>query len=119
MQGLVIKPYWAKKILAGEKTWEIRGRQTHKRGKIGIIISGTGRVWGEVDLVDCIPLQGPDDVELILQNQDKHHVPLAGIVYRKPWAWVLENPVKYDEPVPYNHPQGAVIWVNLGEEEQS
>ncbi|MGP4062271.1 hypothetical protein [Halobacillus sp. H74] len=25
----------------------------------------------------------------------------------------MENPIIFDEPVPYQHPQGAVIWVDL------
>lgn len=29
------------------------------------------------------------------------------------WAWVLENAIRYDTPIPYEHPQGAVIWVSL------
>lgn len=117
MQGLVIRPFWANKILLGEKVWEIRGSRTHKRGKIGIIISGTSKVWGTVDLVDCIPCP----VGIFNTNIDKHRIEdLSGAFrYNQTWAWVLENPVKYDEPVPYKHPQGAVIWVKLGEEEQS
>jgi hypothetical protein len=29
------------------------------------------------------------------------------------WAWVLSQVCRFDEPIPYQHPQGAVIWVNL------
>ncbi len=56
MKGLIIKEAWIDLILDGRKTWEIRGRQTNKREKIGIIQSGTGTVIGTVDLVDCIAL---------------------------------------------------------------
>ncbi|WP_245604640.1 hypothetical protein [Paucisalibacillus globulus] len=35
--------------------------------------------------------------------------------YKKTYAWVLANPRMYQEPIPYNHPMGAVIWVNLPE----
>jgi hypothetical protein len=113
MKGLIIKPKWADLILSGAKTWEIRGSQTHQRGRIGIIKSGTGKIFGSVQLVDCIPLHGPDDVDMIIGNQDKHHVPLGGISYLKPYAWVLEHPLVYPQPVGYQHPQGAVIWVNI------
>jgi hypothetical protein len=27
--------------------------------------------------------------------------------------WQLSNVKKYEKPIPYKHPQGAVIWVNL------
>ncbi|MFB9330046.1 ASCH domain-containing protein [Paenibacillus aurantiacus] len=113
MKGLIIKPYWADLILSGQKTWEIRGSRTHQRGRIGIIKSGSGEVCGSVDLVDCIPIHDNDDPDMLIANQDKHHVPFGAIPYRKPWAWVLENPTVYTDPVPYKHPLGAVIWVNL------
>ncbi|GAF99913.1 unnamed protein product, partial [marine sediment metagenome] len=29
------------------------------------------------------------------------------------YAWVLEKAKRYDEPIPYTHPLGAVIWVKL------
>lgn len=108
MKGLIIKPKWADLILSGEKTWEIRGSRTHFRGRFDIIKSGSGKVFGSVDLVDCISLHGWDDVALICDNMDKHHVPLGVIQYKKPWAWVLRNPIIYPEPIPYKHPQGAV-----------
>lgn len=28
-------------------------------------------------------------------------------------TWVLDNAKRYDTPIPYVHPKGAVIWVNL------
>jgi hypothetical protein len=39
--ALIVKEKWALKLLNGEKTWEIRGSSTSKRGKIAIAISGT------------------------------------------------------------------------------
>ncbi|MNW46376.1 hypothetical protein D3C74_236680 [compost metagenome] len=97
-------------VLSGIKPWEIRGSRTNKRGTIGIIKSGSGKVFGTVDLIDCIPLHQP---ELILENMHKHHVFPEAIPYSKPWAWEFEKPIIYSEPMPYKHPQGAVIWVNL------
>ncbi|WP_059051397.1 ASCH domain-containing protein [Paenibacillus senegalimassiliensis] len=110
MDGLIIKPNWADMVLSGIKPWEIRGSRTSKRGTIGIIKSGSGQVCGTVDLVDCIPLHQP---KLTLENINKHFVPINAIPYHKPWAWVFENPTIYPEPIPYRHPQGAVIWVKL------
>ena len=52
MKGLIIKPYWANKILGEEKTLEIRISNSNIRGTIGIVISGTSKVWGTVELVD-------------------------------------------------------------------
>lgn len=110
MDGLIIKPNWADMVLSGVKPWEIRGSRTSKRGTIGIIKSGSGKVFGTVELVDCIPLLQP---ELIHENMHRHHVSLEMIPYSKPWAWVFENPIIYPKPIPYKHPQGAIIWVNL------
>lgn len=109
MDGLVIKPKWADMILSGVKTWEIRGSKTHKRGTIGIIKSGSGLVYGTVELMSCVPLT-MYNWEI---NKDKHHVSYADIDYKTPYAWVMGNPIIYPEPVPYKHPQGAVIWVRL------
>lgn len=47
MDILVVKPYFATLILRGEKTWEIRGSNTHKRGLIGIAKSGTAKYMGK------------------------------------------------------------------------
>lgn len=65
MKGLIIKSKWADLILSGEKTWEIRGSQTHQRGRIGIIKSGTGKIFGSVELVTASwqPIGG--NVEMI------------------------------------------------------
>jgi hypothetical protein len=41
-------------ILAGSKTWEIRGSSTGKRGRIALIQSGSGTVIGVADLVGVV-----------------------------------------------------------------
>ncbi|MGF9644057.1 ASCH domain-containing protein [Paenibacillus sp. MABNS29] len=109
MDGLIIKPNWADMVLSGIKPWEIRGSRTHKRGTIGIIKSGSGLVYGTANLVDCIPLTMYEWAA----NKDKHHVDYVDIDYKTPYAWVMQNPIIYPEPIPYKHPQGAVIWVKL------
>ncbi len=56
MKGLIIKPKWADLILSGDKTIEIRGSRTKIRGEIGIIKSGSKKVFGTVELMDCVEL---------------------------------------------------------------
>ncbi|ULO08919.1 ASCH domain-containing protein [Paenibacillus sp. 19GGS1-52] len=116
MKGLVIKQKWADQILSGIKPWEIRSRITHQRGTRGIIKSGSGLVYGTVDLTDCIKLTLKDFED----NRDKHRIPASesSIVhhYKELFAWVVGNPQIFPKPIPYNHPQGAVIWVNLPED---
>lgn len=113
MDILIVKPSWADKILSGEKEWEIRGCSTKKHGKIGIAKSGTSCIFGEVNIVDSILLTK----NLWEENVDKHLVRCTWDCllekYKHPYAWIFEpnSAKRYDSPVPYVHPKGAVIWV--------
>jgi predicted transcriptional regulator len=111
MKGLIIKQKWAELILNNHKTMELRGNNTKIRGTIGIIISGTKQVYGTVDLIDCLPL----NKESYENNKDVHKVDLGyeELPYKNTYGWILENPVKYDNPISYHHKQGCVIWVNI------
>jgi len=113
MKALLIQTPFIDQILSGRKTWEIRGSATKKRGKIALIRSGSGMIIGTADLVDCIgPLKRKD----FLDNLQKHRIPksdiLQGSFYDRPHAWVLKNARKI-KPIPYKHPNGAIIWVDL------
>ncbi len=74
MRGLIIRSVPINDILAGRKTWEIRGRLTRIRGTIGLIEKGTGTVVGLCDLVDCI---GPLSLAEMSRNVGKHRIPLS------------------------------------------
>ena len=109
MDGLIIKEKWLRLILSGLKSWEIRGSRTKKRGTIYLIQSGSSHIMGQVDIVDCIELTK----ERYEKNRGKHCIEAGweSLPYSAPYAWVLENCVQYQKPIPYKHPQGAVIWV--------
>lgn len=111
MKGLIVKPYWADLILSGEKSIELRSSNTNIRGRIGIIKSGTKKVYGEADLVDSREITDEEYYNLV----DKHRVNVKreDVSYKKIYAWTLENPVLYKEPKEYDHKLGCVIWVNL------
>lgn len=111
MKGLIIKEPWIDLILKGEKTWEIRSSHTKIRGEIYLIKSGTGHIFGKVNVVDSIKLT-PDTY---FNSVDKHKIEnhQNKMPYKNTHAWVLEDPVLFKEPIPYKHPQGAVIWVNM------
>ena len=111
MKGLLIKEPWIDLILRGEKTWEIRGSNTKIRGEIHLIKSTTGKIFGSVQLVDVIELDEDTYFNSVHKHQIKDHN--RTMPYKKTYAWVFENPVLFEEPIPYQHPQGAVIWVNL------
>ena len=111
MKGLIIRDPWITKILNGEKVWEIRGSITKIRGTIALIKSGSGLIYGTVELTDCIPCPPLRFKE----HADKHRIEdeSKAFRYKSTWAWKVKNPIRYPEPIPYKHPQGAVIWVNL------
>lgn len=120
MDILIVKPKWADRILEYNKLWEIRGSNISKRGKIAIAKSGTGCVFGTVNLIGSIPLTK----ELWDTNEKNHQVDISWgellKIYKKPYAWIFEygSVEKYQTPVPYEHPKGAVIWVKDGMEKQ-
>ena len=116
MKGLVIKQPWIDYILNGEKSWEIRGSNTHIRGEVYLIQSGSGKIMGKATLTDAIRLSDED----YFSSVDKHKVDHGyKLPYKNTHAWVFEKPVRFSEPIPYQHPQGAVIWVNLQSTEKN
>jgi hypothetical protein len=116
MKGLIIKSPWIELILEGKKTWEIRGSNTKTRGRIALIMSGSGKVLGEINIIDSKELTLKDYREgrefHCVESETCHQLP-----YKKTYAWVLDAPEIYQNPVPYKHPMGAVIWVKLKEED--
>lgn len=110
LRGLIIKSPWIEKILADEKVWEIRGTNTNIRETIGLIKSGTGKVFGTVELVDSFSLNR----DMFEDNKDKHCVEDFSIIeYTNPHVWVLGNVKVYNEPISYKHKNGCVTWVNI------
>lgn len=111
MKGLIVKPKWADLILNGEKTIELRGTSTKIRGKIGIIKSKTGQIFGEVEIIDSIELT--EEMFNKLKDEHKVYCTRAEIPYKKLYGWILKNPTVYEKPKNYTHKQGCVIWVNI------
>lgn len=110
MRGLIIREPWITLILDGKKTWEIRGSNTKIRGEIGLIRSQSGLVVGTAELVDCLELT----LEEYQATTARHCIEnTSEPPYRRIFAWELTNPKRYISPTPYQHPQGAVIWVKL------
>jgi hypothetical protein len=112
VKGLIIDEPWISLIVSGEKTWEMRSRNTHLRGRIGLIRKGSKTVIGLADLVDTLPKLPRSELRASFA---KHRVPEHEIDENFKWstAWVLQRARSLQEPVPYRHPAGAVIWVNL------
>ena len=122
VRGLIIRDPYITDILLNRKVWEMRGMSTRIRGRIGLIKSQSGLVFGEAELTD---VRGPlSYIELIESWQvgphDREELKQTGNVpYRhndgssRTFAWVLENVITYQPPVSYRHPSGAITFVDL------
>lgn len=112
-KAFIVKEHWGKLILDGTKPWEIRGASTQIRGRVGVIFSGTSLIHGCVELVGSSLLL-KKDFEMFSEN---HRIPgsFEDLPYVVPHIWYLKNAIRFAEPIPYIHPHGAVIWVNLKE----
>lgn len=106
--GLIIDKPWIDMILMGEKTWEMRSRMTKIRGKIALIKKGSGKIYGVCDLYDCITC----DSDVLDEAVSDHCVADSNLLKKWNVAWKLRN-VEQIKPIPYQHKQGAVIWVKL------
>jgi hypothetical protein len=122
-RGLMIREPWISQILMGRKSWELRGTATRIRGRLALIRSGSGLIFGECNLDDCI---GPVDFDtliatgaLSLEERDEierqGHTPYTAAdgVTSKTFAWIVSRPILYSRPVAYNHPSGAITFVDL------
>lgn len=116
LKALVVNEPWISMILAGEKTWEMRSKHTSVRGRIALIRKGSGTVVGLADVTDSI---GPFDEIAWRAHHTRHRIPVERYAETARWniAWQLENVRPLAKPVPYAHPNGAVIWINLSEQE--
>lgn len=115
MKALIIDEPWIGLILAGSKSWEMRKTGCSHRGPIALIRKGSGQVVGTAEVVDSLaPIASSSDYALA---EPKHGIPPGrqAQAFTDGWRtpWVLANARALATPVPYSHPSGAVIWVNL------
>ena len=108
--GLLILREPLDKILAGTKTWEVRGNATTVRGPIALIQSKSGHVVGVADIVDVV---GPLSLPQLRRVSRKTGFQPARLTYATTYAWVIANARRLPTPIPYQHPPGAIIWVLL------
>jgi hypothetical protein len=111
---LLVRDPHATSILLGEKFWEIRGSGTNVRGRVGIAKSGTGLIFGSVEVLGSMPVTIDDLTTSPNLPRSEHEMFRQGrMKYTRPHAWILKDAILFNEPVPFVHPQGAVIWVDL------
>jgi hypothetical protein len=113
MKALIIRKEWLDLILDGTKTWEMRSRPTKVRGRILLIEAGSGHIVGECIIDGCayrpIPLE--DNPYF-----DKHQVGDTNLLKKWCYPWFLSEIHRYVKPIPYTHPKGAVVWVNIDDQ---
>src|SRR5688572_6003508 len=112
--GLVIASPWIEKILAGEKTWEMRNKPNARTGRIALAQKG-GPIVATCIIGKSIRLSAED----IRTNTDKHRSTperLAEFYGDKPvYAWPLSDVRRISPPIRYKHPGGG-SWVTLSPE---
>lgn len=112
-RGLVIRKPWIDRILNGEKTWELRSKPTQVRGEIALIQGGSCLVVGTAREAEA---KGPLSREQLQAAAKEGRIgsdEAEAMDYPNTYAWVLEDVKILPEPVPYQHPRGAIIWVRL------
>jgi hypothetical protein len=114
-KALIVKKPWLDKIFDEGKVWEMRTTRTKITGKIGLIESGTGLIVGEAELIGCSENPVSKSEDLIKY----HKVEDLDLLDKWKWAWILCEAKRYANPIPYEHPQGAVIWVNIESSNQN
>lgn len=122
LRGLMVRDPYLTDIITQKKTWEIRSFRTNIRGRIGLIKSGSGHVFGEAVINEVL---GPLNFEQLLEHQEIGPNDMAelkesdiipyvdGNGRSKTYAWVLSEIISYQPPVSYRHPSGAVTFVDL------
>jgi len=112
-RALIVRNPWIDLILSGQKTWEMRSRPTNVRGAIGLIEAGSGLIVGSTTITDSLDEIIFDESICSYGHRDKHCIDndIAIDIWRYPW--VLSDTKRFEAPVPYQHPRGAVVWVNI------
>src|SRR5437763_4631928 len=96
LAGLIIKSPYIEQILAGDKTWEIRGKPTSKRGRIALVKSGARSIVGVCEITDVI---GPLTLQMLQLSLDRHRdeKDAQSLPYETTYAWVLNNVVSFEQ----------------------
>jgi hypothetical protein len=111
-KALIIKKEWLDLILLGKKTFEVRGGNTKIRGRIGLIESGSGLIVGECELINSLMIDN-GNIKDVLTKSCIVNEEIISVMYKNPHAWELNNALKYNQPLKYKHPKGAIIWIDL------
>lgn len=109
--GLVIAPEWVAKILAGEKTWEIRSKTNSRVGRIALAKKG-GPLVATCTIAKSIPLRAEEFAMYFPKHQVSPKELWEFYGDRDVFAWPLSDVRPLDPPIKYQHPGGG-SWVKL------
>lgn len=116
-KGLVIREPWIDLILSGQKTWEMRSQAPSYRGWIGLIRKGSGCVSAIARLAEVgAPLSMAEMVATIDRHQIPERMIRSGEVAKWTTPWKLSDIRVLRRPVPYHHPNGAILLFTLDPE---
>ena len=115
LSAIPIREPFIDQILEGSKTWELRSKFTKKIGPVALIRSGSGTVVATANLSKVIQLTADIAYKNYRKMGEQKLSYDEAIGYEDFYAWVLEDVVPFQKPVPYKHPYGAVTWVTLDE----
>jgi hypothetical protein len=107
MRCLKIDDKWVSLIINGDKTWEIRRRNTKIRERIGLGNTKTKQVVGYATIVDSVEMT----VEELKKQNDKHQANDFLDKYARGkqtlFAWVLKEVVLEPRPKFYSYSMGS------------
>lgn len=109
MKGLLIRKPWLDRIFYHGKHWEMRSTHTKQRGLVYLIEAGSGLIVGQCKIIGSREISQA----IAKENPRAHQVDDYHLLDKWRFAWELSDVERYDTPIRYQHPQGAVIWVNL------
>lgn len=92
------------------KTMEMRSSKTNIRERIQLIESGSGFIVGETTLYDCTEKLSIHKCRWL---SSQHQVDEIELLEKWCFGWRIKETVKYENPIPYEHPKGAMIWVKV------
>lgn len=112
-RALIVRAPYAGYIVDGLKTMEMRSRHTNIGGRIAIAEQGAGLLIGEANLVVSVEFKPENLKNTYRQSLHKIEKKDWNLLDKWHFAWFMASATRYDKPIPYNHPQGAVTWVRL------
>ena len=125
---LLVKEPWARKLVKGEKSWELRSTNVTNRGRIALGQTGKHLVLGEVTITSCSlvaergadgKLQPPAGREGDWLGSAKN-IPLHGVskleelpgTWKRVYAWGVASAREYQPPIPFKHVTGCQTWIS-------